>query len=133
MKICEGRVHVAEIYSPPRVTAEARNLCLIPGFALDMQVEKTTGVPWNFGLAEHRDEARMLLGTQRPRLCTGSPECRIWNALQHVSESRRLPGELMRMRIAAELHVQFCAAMYRAPIREGRYFLHEQPRFAARL
>ena len=41
-------VDVSEIYSPPRVTAMAMKLGLIPGTAFDIQVNDENGHPWDF-------------------------------------------------------------------------------------
>ena len=46
-----SEVHMAEIYSPPRVTTEGQKWGLSTGEAMDL----TTG--WDFRLKEHRDKA----------------------------------------------------------------------------
>ena len=50
--------HVSEIYSPPRVTALAKGLGLIPGMALDLTVDDPDdGKPWDFNVASKRQKA----------------------------------------------------------------------------
>ena len=49
----EVQAHVTEIYSPPRVTAIAERLRLIPGLALDLTtIDPDDGEPWNFDIPE---------------------------------------------------------------------------------
>ena len=58
-------VDVAEVYSPPRLTAAAPAHRLVPGAALDLD----TG--WDFTRAEHRREAKQLLaGGAEPQVCS---------------------------------------------------------------
>ena len=55
---------IAEIYSPPRVTAAARRLPkngLLTGLAVDITVDDTTGRPWDFSLKiQHKAEALIV-------------------------------------------------------------------------
>ena len=69
------RAVVSEIYSPPRVTAEAKllpELKLIPGFALDLTVADSDGRRWDFDDGVMRDRARKRLLDERPMLLVGS-------------------------------------------------------------
>ena len=79
---------VAEIFSPPRVTEEAGRMGLNPGFALDLQVTREDGDTWDFNRVEHRQDARRLVKETRPRLLVGSPECRVWSALQNLRKDK---------------------------------------------
>ena len=40
-----ARIDVAEIYSPPRMTAMASKLCYIPGFSMDLTTLDEDGMP----------------------------------------------------------------------------------------
>ena len=75
----ECRVDVAEIYSPPRVTSEAKNYGLRTGEAMDI----TTG--WDFRDAGQRNRAWKYLEEMRPALLIGSPMCTMLSALQSMS------------------------------------------------
>ena len=56
----EGRrPDVAEVYSPPRITAEAKRMHLRPGFALDFTVFDEFGERWDFRRTDHRQRARL--------------------------------------------------------------------------
>ena len=63
----------------------------------------------------------------------GSPECRVWCALQNIAASKSPESkrklELERRR--HEVHLRFCAVLYWEQMRNGRYFVHEQPQAAA--
>ena len=59
-----ARSIIAEIYSPPRVTAAARRLRkygLTPGLALDITVDDESGRPWDFSVKAQRDKAQALI------------------------------------------------------------------------
>ena len=60
------RVDVAEVYSPPRVTAEAARFGLHPGMALDLTTFDENGEPWDFSKAGRRKEARRRLAEEDP-------------------------------------------------------------------
>ncbi len=60
-------IDVAEVYSPRRVTAEAKKWGLRPGDAMDL----TNG--WDFTLKRHRGAAKKYVKEARPKLLIGSP------------------------------------------------------------
>ena len=65
---------VAEIFSPPRVTAAAKmlpSLGCIPGFALDLTTSDANGTPWDFDCPRRRAAAWELLETDKPMLVIG--------------------------------------------------------------
>ena len=71
------RAIVAEVYSPPRVTAAAKLLLepkLIPGFALDL-TNDVDGRAWIFNEKEMRERAMRKLKAEEPQLLVGSPMC----------------------------------------------------------
>ena len=44
------RAHVAEVYSPPRVTLRAKRFGLLPGFSMDLETSDEDGNAWNFDI-----------------------------------------------------------------------------------
>jgi hypothetical protein len=73
-----ARAIIAEIYSPPRVTAAARRLPkygLEPGLALDITIDDESGRPYDFSIKSQRDKAEALIDSQLPVLLIGSPMC----------------------------------------------------------
>ena len=85
---------VAEIYSPPRVTAAAKllpELRLIPGFALDLTTEDSDGRKWDFDEKEMRDRAKQRLADEQPMLLVGSPMCTAFSTWQRINDKLRDP------------------------------------------
>ena len=83
---------VAEVYSPPRVTAAARRLPrygLEPGLALDIAVDDETGRPYDFNRREQRQKAEAKIDARRPLLLIGSPMCTAFSAIQAINRERR--------------------------------------------
>ena len=73
------KVDVCEIYSPPRITLQARKHGLRPGEAMDLM----TG--YDFDKEEDRQRAWKILEKDKPMLLVGSPECRMFSTLQNMN------------------------------------------------
>ena len=112
------RVDVAEVYSPPRVTEEAKKYGLKAGEAMDL----TTG--WDFRREEDRRRARRYLEEKRPKLLIGSPMCTMFSPLQRMTPWSK---EKERRWTENRLHLQFVASLYEEQAKANRYFLHEHP------
>ena len=56
-----------------------------------------------------------------------SPECRAWCSWQNLNEQKREPGDMMRDRVRARVHLDFVAELCAEQTTNGRYFLHEHP------
>ena len=102
---------------------------MAPGFALDLTViDPDDGMPWDFEIKGKRDKARRILREQRPYLLIGSPECRAFSSWQNLNRFRSANPEAMeRDRIAAAVHLEFVASLYREQHDADRFFLHEHP------
>lgn len=116
-----GQVDVAEIYSPPRVTTEAKKYQLRAGEAMDL----TTG--WNFDTKEDRARAEEYVRTQKPKLLVGSPMCTMFSQLQKFTP---WTPDKQRKADRDRRHMQFVVKLYRIQAEEGRLFLHEHPAHA---
>ena len=124
---------IAEIYSAPRVAKVAKMMPeygVMPGFSLDLATCNAKGGVWDFDKAEKRREAQELIEREKPMFLVGSPMCTAWSSLQRLSENRRDPEELQKLRIQAEVHLRFVCDLYKTQHEAGRYFLHEHPLFA---
>ena len=111
-------VDMVEIYSPPRVVLAAAMYGLKPGESMDL----TNG--WDFTLARHREAAERYIRLTKPKLVIGSPECRMFSALQNLRKwGQKAEEELTE----AKEHLKFVAKIYMMQISEGRWFLHEHP------
>ena len=72
------RAIVAEVISPPRVTAAAKllpKLKPIPRFAVDLTTNDVDGRAWNFDAKEMRDRPMRKLKAKEPQLLVGSHMC----------------------------------------------------------
>ena len=77
---------VAEAFSQPRVTEEAKKRGFVSGFALDLTVKNELGEAWDFSKKSMRQKAWQLLKSQGPYMLTentrenekarGSPEAK---------------------------------------------------------
>ena len=126
---------VSEIYSPPRVTELLRTVTngeLTPGFAFDLTcVDPDDGQPWDFSLRAKREKARRMIREQRPLFLIGSPMCTAWCTWQALNATKR-PRHLVQKELEeARMHLEFVTSLYRDQIEGGRFFLHEQPEYAA--
>lgn len=72
---------VSEVYSPPRIVAEAARQGLKPGFSLDLTVQREDGDQWDFSRKRHRDEATRMVVQDEPHCLIGSPPCTMFSVL----------------------------------------------------
>ena len=120
--------HVAEVFSPPRVTALAGKSGLKPGFALDLtQLDTETGRPWDFSSPSMRERAWNLQDSQKPFLLVGSPPCKPFSSLFDSNASKMNPEARKKIIREGIVHMNFCVKMYHKQISNGGYFLHEHP------
>ena len=83
---------VAEVYSPPRIAAQAMTVGLRPSFSIDTGTLKPHGTPWN--LEDDRDfkMLKMWRKEEKPVLLCGSPPCNAFSKIQTWNRSRMKPG-----------------------------------------
>ena len=54
-RLQEAKIHVAEVFSPPRIAAAAKRHGLIPGWSLDLSmIDPDTGQPWDLSIPADR-------------------------------------------------------------------------------
>ena len=118
---------IAEIYSVPRVAAQAMTIGMRPGFSIDIGTLKPDGTPWN--LEDDLDYRRLKLWRleEKPFLLCGSPPCNAFSKIQTWNRSRQHPDRYKEMMRVGRLHLQRCVDLYREQMKEGHYFLHEYP------
>ena len=112
------KVDVCEIYSPPRITLQARKYGLRPGEAMDLM----TG--YDFDKEEDRIRAWNIIEKDKPMLLVGSPECRMFSTLQNLN---RWTNKKLKEYESAKRHLEFTCKLYDHQISQGRWFLHEHP------
>ena len=111
-------VDLTEVYSPPRVNVHAAKMGLQPGDSMDL----VTG--WDFDREDHQKLAQKRIDETKPKLLVGSPECRMFSALQNLSPWTKEKEAKLK---AAERHLEFVCKLYEQQVREKRWFLHEHP------
>ena len=119
---------LAEVYSPPRVTAEGKAAGFKCGFAVDVTVLDNDGYVWDFTKRSCRKRAWQKLKEECRNMLVGSPPCTASSIIQNLNartpEGKKKVEEAKKQ---ATVHLQFCAAMYREQLKHGRYFVHEHP------
>ncbi len=131
-----GPAAVAELYSPPRVTAALpRPVCgqqlhrseLVAGSTFDLHAD-VDGVAWDFSKPGDRKRAIARIRAEEPFLVVGSPPCTMFSRLNVNLNSHKV-GKVEwdeRWRAAVVL-LTFAAVVYKIQVLAGRHFLHEHP------
>ena len=114
-----GQVDVIEMFSPPRITAEAQKWGFRTGEAMDLQ----TG--WDFNLERDRTRAWEYILEHEPLLIVGSPCCTMFSQMQNLNQKHWLDKE--RRPREGVRHLRFLGEVYQFQIDRGRVFLHEHP------
>ena len=122
---------VAELYSPPRVTAELGQRGIGSGVALDLTTVDEFGRPWNFCDEDCRQRAEELIEFLRPDLLIGSPPCGPFSQIQFLNQTKCDPAEMLRKVQEGREHLRFCCKLYLKQIERKKFFLHEHPASAS--
>ena len=129
----DAAAKVAELYSPPRVTAELGRLphmSLVGGPTFDLRKD-ANGVAWDFRRADHRRRAREQIREEQPFIVIGSPPCTDFCMIQNFNRHRWGPAEVRRRRAEAMVLLGFAVEIYWLQLDAGRHFLHEHPATAS--
>ena len=113
---------LAEVYSPPRVTAEAAKLNLKAGEAMGFTTV------WDFDDTKDRKRAEDYINEERPLLLLGSPMCTAFSQLQRLNGRGAHSAEKMKNAIG---HMEFVIELYKMQIDGGKLFLLERPATAS--
>ena len=127
----QRRPDIAEVFSPPRVTAMAGTMELKAGVALDLRTADAEGRRWDFDDPEVCRRALDLVRATKPRLLIGSPDCTAFSNLQNLSKGRRDPVVVKALWERACKHLEFCTLLYHEQLRRGDLFVHEHPSSAS--
>merc|ERR1712026_132976 len=129
----DAAAKVAELYSPPRVTAELGrlpNMSFVGGPTFDLRRD-ANGVAWDLRRADHRRRARQQIREEQPFIVIGSPPCTDFCAIQNLNRRRWSPHEVQRRRAEAMALLGFAVEIYWLQLEAGRHFLHEHPATAS--
>ncbi|CAK8994237.1 unnamed protein product, partial [Durusdinium trenchii] len=124
-------VDIMEIYSPPRVTKEARKQNAQgrqPQLRLGQALDLRTG--WDFTKRAHRREAIKLAKKFKPALLVLSPPCTTFSTLRRLSDYKRDFDTVEQERREGLMHWHFCLYLARLQHDARRGFLLEHPRYA---
>ena len=114
-------VDVSEVYSPPRLTARAKERGMKVGPAMDL----ITG--WDFSVRAHCREALRLLREHRPTLVGLSPPCGPFSAMRNLSSFKR-NSEVVEQEVRrGRKHLRFAVTIALMQLNAGRGFYFEHP------
>ena len=122
-----GKMELAEVYSPPRVTEMARKTGLKAGWSLDITTCDNDGEPWDFNKVEMRNRAVRKILADEPLLLIGSPMCTAFSTMNNANYFKMSAEEVKQRIVHGRKHLQFCAKFYAMQWKARRYFLHEHP------
>ena len=127
---CESRkMDVAEVYSPPRITAMARTMGLKDGWALDLtEVDPDDGEPWDLSRKDKREKAKKKIDEDKPFMLILSPMCGPFSRLQELFNYPKQDTEQVKEKIHAALdHLKFAIELCIKQKDQGRMFIFEHP------
>ena len=110
----DARAKIAELYSPPRVSAAAGtlpNLSLVGGSTFDLRAD-ADGRSWDFRRAADRRLARARIEEEKPYLVVGCPPCTAFSALQALNERRADASLRARQLAEARVLLGFAIEIY---------------------
>lgn len=120
---------IAEIYSPPRLTARTSSFGMVPGFCVwDLSTTRADGTPWDFSRAEDKKLLEQLQQEEKPELLVGSPPRTDCCALLRLSMTEAQVEE--RKEASGKPHIRTCCSADWGQVEEGSHFLHEHPNSA---
>ena len=125
----EGKPHVSEVYSPPRITNIAENIGLKKGWALDLtEVDPEDGQPWDFSRPDKQLKAKRMLAEDKPFMVIICPMCGHFSRLREVFSYPKQPTEEVTAKIDDALkQLKFAVEVCLLQREAGRLFLFEHP------
>ena len=110
------REAAAEVYSTPRVAAQAMTVGLGPGFSIDTGTLKPDGTPWDLESDKDYRTLRAWREEEKPVLLCGSPPCNAFSKMMVFNRSRLDSKKREEMMRAGRLHLQRSCDLYRDQI-----------------
>ena len=116
----DAQIAVAELFSEPRLSEEARRHGA-SGVAFDIKQGCDLTDP------QTQKEVDELLDQARPKSLTASPPCTYWGGWDHLNKCHRTPVERARLIRIARRQVKFSVEQIHKQLRRGGDFLLEHP------
>ncbi len=128
-----GKVDVAEVYSPPRITKMAEGMGLKAGWALDLTTtDPEDNAPWDFTVKAKREKVMKMLEVDEPFMLITCPMCGAFSQLQELFNYPKLDRSAIKEKLEAAMsHLKFTMDLCMAQHRAGRLFLFEHPSSAS--
>lgn len=120
---------VAEVFSPPRVAAQAQVAGLSAGFSIDLETKRADGTSWDLSKDSHIRDLRQMIDEEEPAVIGGSPPCGPFSVLQNIVDTQANVCQEARAQRLREgrKHLRTCVQVYRKQMDSRRYFYHEHP------
>ncbi|CAE7358585.1 unnamed protein product [Symbiodinium sp. CCMP2592] len=120
---------VKEVFSVPRVAAQAQVKAMRPGFSVDLEATRGDGEAWDLSKDSHVNELFELLEREEPKFLGGSPPRGPLSSLQQVVDaSAKVAPSARREAVERDQkHLRTTVRAYWTQVNAGRYFLHEHP------
>ena len=128
--------HDTEVYSPPRVTAWAERMRMVPGLALDLTcVDPDDGKPWDFNDPDKADKVRRIVQQDKPLLLIGSPMCSAFSQMNRINFARMSKEDVDKVIEYGTRHLELCMGLYRMQMKMDYIFCTstQQERGAGRM
>ena len=120
--VSENHVDIAEVFSMPRVTEEAKKFGLNPGLAIDIK----NG--WDLTLSHQRKKCMQWVRQNKPLMLILSPPCTAFSTLQNLNPwTARREREFWQ----GVTLLKFAMELAKEQVEQGRYFIFEHPASAS--
>ena len=126
-----GRGDISEIFSPPRLAAQAQVVGLRGGFSIDLGTRKRDGTEWDLGNDLDIERVKTMQDDEDPYLLTGSPPCEAFSNLQNLNKGKVDPAVRQKRLKQARKHLKTSVMFYKRQMERDKYFLHEHPQSAS--
>ena len=124
----DGKMDIAEVYSPPRVTETAAKMGLKPGWALDLtQVDEEDGQRWDFSVEAKRKKAKEKIKNDKPFMLIVCPMCGPFSSASNFNYINKTKEEVKDQLEKAMDHINFAVELCIMQLNAGRLFLFEHP------
>lgn len=120
-------MHVADIYSSPRIVEMAKRMGLRGGWSIDLIIQGEIGAAWGLNKAHVRNKAIRRVLQDKPFVPIGSPMCIAYSTMNNTNYPKMMPEEVQQRPTHARKHLDVCAKLYEIQWQAGGHLLHEHP------
>ena len=106
-----GRVEVAEVYIPPRMTEMVRQLGMEGNVAMELITTDENGEPWDLRKQKMQEKAIRFLNETKPAVLILSPPCTMFSAMQNINIHKMKRGSTTARVQEAVAHFAFAVLL----------------------